>query len=627
MARRRRHVAEFRGRHANRARSAQADLSEALAAALEHHHAGRLDEADSAYRDILRAVPDQADARHLRGVVAFQRGRHDDALALIRAAIALDPGTAMYHANLGRVCKAAGRADEAADAYRQALSLDPGNAAAHSDLGAALVSLGRLEEATESCARALALDEGNSEAHYNLGLALQGQGQAAEAAASFRRSLAIDPGFADAHHHLGLALQEQGLMDQAAASYRRAVELASDLVEAHCNLGNVLRDQGALEDAVAAYRRALRIAPETPEVHSNLGVALQELGELDAALASYDRAMALRPDDAEARRNRAMALLLTGRFAEGWEDYEWRWQTRSFEGLRRDFPQPRWDGSDLDGRSILLHAEQGLGDTVQFVRYAPLVHARGGRVILECDPLLTALMGTAKGIDRVVARRETPTGFDTHAPLLSLPRLFGTTLETIPAGTPYLAADPRAVAAWRARIRDDGRLKVGLVWAGSPAHRNDRNRSVPVRLLAPLTETDNARFFGLQVGERAADLRGLAAGAVKDLSPLMSDFSESAAAISHLDLVVTVDTGTAHLAGALGKPVWVLLPFVPDWRWLLDRDDSPWYPTMRLFRQRRAGDWKEVIARVRDALMEPATQAANSGRPSVPAPSSSNPRA
>ena len=586
-----------------RRRGQVADIPGILAAALDQHNAGRLADADALYRSILEAEPEHADATHLLGVIAFQQGRLEEAEAMVLRAIEIDAGVALYHANLGRVRKAAGRPEEAANAFRRALDLEPANPQALSDLGGTLADRGAWEDAVECWRRALDLEPNLAEAHYNIGLAMRERGRTEDAAASFRSAVEANPAFTNAHLALGLALQDQDLLDEAAACYARAIEIDPGDVEARTNLGNVLRAEGRLDEAVAAYEDALAGAPGRAEIHSNLGVALQERGEFEAALASYDRAIDLNPDDAEAHRNRAQALLLAGRFAEGWEEYEWRWKTRHFAALKRDFAEPRWDGSDLGGKRILIHAEQGYGDTIQFVRYAAMVAARGGRVVLECPAPLAGLVASAPGVEAVVASGAALPPCDVQAPLLGLPRLFGTTEATIPDAVPYLVPDAAAVERWRAPMGSSGRLGVGIVWQGSPLHRGDRRRSPGLASLRPLFDVPKIDFFSLQKVDGARQLaeEGLA-DVVRDLGGGFADFTDTAAALVNLDLVITCDTAVAHLAGALAKPTWVLLPLAAEWRWLTERVDSPWYPTARLFRQRRLGDWDEVMVRVGAAL-------------------------
>jgi tetratricopeptide (TPR) repeat protein len=499
---------------------------------------------------------------------------------------------------LAATASAAGDPATAAELLERAVELAPGHAGGHAALGDAFRALGRSSEALAALRRAVFLDPRLAEAHNAIGSECLARGQAVEAFAAYRAALTARPGYIPAQVNLGLALQALGRIEEAHRAFHRGVELAPHLPEAWNALGTALQQLGRPEEAVAAYRRAIALRPDFAIPVGNLGRSLRDLGEVEEAIVHYDRAIALQPDFADARWNRALLYLLTGRFAEGWEEQEWRWKKPDFPSARRGFAQPLWNGEALDGATILLHAEQGFGDTLQFLRYVPLVAAAGGRVVLEVQPALARLARALAGCAEIVLRGTALPRFDWHAPLLSLPRAFGTRLETIPAIVPYLAAEPGDVGRWRTRLAGDGR-KVGLVWAGSPGHINDSNRSLDPARLAPLLAVPGVRFYSLQLGRS-----GRLPSGVADLAPELHDFADTAAALDALDLLITVDTSAAHLAGALGRPVWTLLPFAPDWRWLERRDDAPWYPTMRLFRQSARGDWQGVIARVADALAQ-----------------------
>ena len=413
----------------------------------------------------------------------------------------------------------------------------------------------------------------------------------------------IWPGYAVAHANLGCALFSLGRFEEAEARHEAALRLEPDYPDALSNLGNALLAQGRFEEAVAAFRAALRLRPDYAEAHANLGAALRDTGDIPEALLHCEAAIELQPGRPDARFNRALALLTAGRYAEGWAEHEHRLALPHYP--RRDLGCPQWQGEPLAGRRILLHAEQGLGDTLQFVRYAPLVAARGGRVILEVQKPLVGLLARMEGVAEVVACGEELPGFDLHCPLMSLPHAFGTTIETIPACAPYLAPDPDLVARWAALLPSSMGKRVGLVWAGSPRaneprnHYADRRRSLHLRSLAPLAAIPGVEFVSLQLGPRAAEAQSPPAGmAVLDLTAGIADFDDTAALVAGLDLVIAVDTSVAHLAGALGKPVWLLSRFDACWRWLAGREDSPWYPGLRLFRQERPGEWGPVIARV-----------------------------
>jgi tetratricopeptide (TPR) repeat protein len=531
----------------------------ALIDAVRRHQAGELDAAAAACQRILNVDPRHPDALHLSGVIAHQRGDDARARTLIEKAIKLSPRNPAYY----------------------------------NTLGVALLGMDRPSAAATAFGRALALDRSHAEAHNNLGNVMMRTNRPAEAEACYRRALAARPGYAVGHNNLGSALRAQGRLDAAEAAYGEALTHAPDYVGAICNLGRVLHEQARYEDA----------------------------------LRQFDRALAIDPDHAESHANRAILLLLLGRFAEGWQEYEWRWRVKGFAatGSARTAPdlgRPAWDGSDLAGRTLLVHAEQGLGSAIQFVRYIPLLAARGGRVILECPRPLARLFasiatttpttdpggtdpGTAPGASSVdlVIKGEAFPPFDVQAPLMSLPRIFATGPDAIPAKIPYLGVDPALSEHWGRRLAASPRPRVGLVWAGNPRHENDANRSMPVPALAPVLRRAGIALFSLQVGASAADRAWLGRQIqgktpVRDLAPDLRDFADTAAVLGHLDLVISVDTAVAHLAGALGRPVWLLLPFVAEWRWMLEREDSPWYPTMRLFRQAAPGDWAELMARV-----------------------------
>src|SRR5262249_44770431 len=519
-------------------------LNELFARAHAEQAQGRLEGAEATCRALLALDASHVGAWHLRGIIAFRSGDAASALAHVERAAALAPEKADIRNSLGFALRALRRDKEAEAAFRAAIERDPNFI----------------------------------EAHYQLGNLLREAKRHSDAEASYRRVLALVPGHVQAHNNLGAALGEQRRFEEAADQFRRAAELRPEYAEAYSNLAHALRAMGRSEEAEGACRRAIALAPRLAVAHLNLGLALQDLGRMEEGLASFRRASALDPDYQMAIACEGILHLLRGNLAAGWEKYEARWNIGDLPP--RNFSQPQWRGEPLEGKTILLHAEQGFGDTIQFLRYLPLVATRGGRVILEFQKPLVRLAPPAANVT-VVARGDPLPPFDLHCPLLSLPLAFSTTLRNIPASVPYLAAAPDRVGHWRARIGGAPGLKIGIAWAGSPIHRNDRQRSIPIEKLNPLFDLAGARFFPLQVGARAADLTAVP---VTDLSGELTDFGETAAAVANLDLVISADTAIVHLAGALNKPVWTLLPFAPDWRWLLARSDSPWYPSMRLFR-------------------------------------------
>jgi Flp pilus assembly protein TadD len=457
---------------------------------------------------------------------------------------------------------------------------------------------GALDQAEQVYREVLASHPENADALHMLGVLESQRGNQALALSYLGRAVQLNPTPAFYHSNLGNVLHELGRLADAVLCYEQALRLNPDLADAHSNLANTLDLLGRFGDSLAHRLEAVRLRPDRPESYTNLGNTLRAQGMLLEARACFDQALALDPNNAEAHSGLGIALLLEGAYPAGWKEYEWRWRTLRFPA--RVFSEPRWDGSPLDGRTILLYAEQGLGDTIQFLRYVPLVKQRGGEVVLECQPRLAPLARQMPEIRQVIPSGETLPAYDVQAPLLSLPRILGTTIETIPAEVPYLHVPAEQVTAWRARLGQEQGKKVGLVWAGSPTYKDDQNRSLDWWQLEPLFEVPDVRLFSLQRGTAASGLDPH--GPVTPLEGDSTGVLDTAAAILNLDLVISVDSMTAHLAGALGAKVWTLLPHAPDWRWMLGRDDSPWYPTMRLFRQPKAGDWAAVVASVAEAL-------------------------
>ena len=539
-------------------------------AALEHHRAGRLEQAEALYRQALAQDPNEIRALHMLGTLLVQRRQPAQAVAPLGRAAQIAPMSPDVAFALGEALRLSGDAVAAESAYRKSLALRPLYPPAHNALGLALVAQGKLESAVLAWQRAIQLKSDYAEAHANLGAALAQLKKPSEAVDVLRNAVQLNPNFAPAHN----------------------------------NLANVVDELEETDGAVEHWTRALALNPDYFDALVNLGRTVQHRGEHARAMQLLDRAVALRPDDPDARFLRGLALLLQGRLVEGFADYAWRMKCKELNIDPRNFSQPKWDGTPQPGKTILLTAEQGFGDVFQFIRYAPMVRERCGQVVVECQAELAEMMGTVRGVDVVAVRNQGLPAFDFHTPLLDLPRAFGTTMETIPAEVPYLFADARRASQWAELLAGDPPgMRVGLVWSGNPAHGNDRNRSIFLRELDPLADIAGVTFFSLQKGPAAAQT-GDSTLRLKlvDHTARLSDFAETAALLSNLDLLITVDTSVAHLAGALARPVWVMLPFAPDWRWLLDRDDSPWYPTMRLFRQPAPDDWRTVVARVAEEL-------------------------
>jgi tetratricopeptide (TPR) repeat protein len=620
-------------------------LTALFAEGLALQQAGRLADAERIYNQILAVQPDHFDSRHLLGVAFLQRGNHiealhhiglalkinpgnvfalnnrgvtlqelkrlDEALACFERAIRLRPDYADAHSNRGNVLKALKRLDEAVASYDRALALRPDFAEAHSNRGDTLRECKLFAEALASCDRAIALRPNYAEAHSNRGICLHQLHRFEEALASYDRALALHPDYVEAHSNRGNVLFDLYRFDEALVDFDRALALRPDFAVAHSNRGNILQELRRFEEALASYDRSIALQPDLAEAHSNRGNALKELSRFPQALASFDRALALRPDLGQAHFNAALCLLLLGEFTPGWQKYEWRWETDQLKNEKRAFAQAQWTGSDeIEGKTILIHAEQGFGDTLQFSRYVPRVAERAGHVVLEVPRALCTLMRTLAGDAQIIAKGDPLPAFDLHCPLLSLPLAFGTRLETIPSDAPYLFADEAKANAWRDRLGRHERPRIGLVWAGDPrkqlpnSHRIDRQRSISFDRLAPIIEVEACDFYSLQKGEQAAaQLRDSPLRQrIIDWTDDFDDFSDTAALIANLDLVIAVDTSVAHLAGALGKPLWLINRYNTCWRWLLGRTDSPWYPTARLFRQDETRDWDPVIASIAAAL-------------------------
>ena len=691
--------------------SPSSEVEEALRAAIALHRRGALDEAEVAYKAVLGRRPQHPDARHLLGVIAFQRARHEESVEWIDGAIAIDPKRAVFFSNRGNALRRLKRFEDALASYERAIELDPGLSAAHHNRGLSLNDLRRFEEALASFDAAIALEPGHAlaysnpgnalkelkrfdealasfdaaialdpafpESHYNRGNALRGLARLDDAVADYDRAIALRPDFVEAHYNRAVSLGDLGRYDEALAGYERTIALRPgyaeahynrgaalqrlmrpeealasldaaiahkpEFAEAHCNRGNVLKGWGRfdealacyaqaialkpgfadahynrgvvfgelqrLDEALASYDRAIEIAPDLAVAHNNRGETLKAMMRLDEALASYDRASALRAGYGDALCNRSLVLLMQGRLREGWAMYEWRWKRRSSPLPTKNFAQPLWLGAeDVSGKTLLLHAEQGLGDTIQFVRYAKLVQRSGARVLLDVPEVLQPLMRGAQGVDVLLRKGQPLPHFDFHCPLLSLPLAFGPDLSSIPAEVPYIAVAEDRKERWRRHVGDTG-FKIAICWQGNPDGKVDIGRSFPLRLFEGISKVPGVRLISLQKSAGVEQLRDLPEGMRVETLPEDFDagdgaFLDSAAMMACVDLVITSDTALTHLAGASGARTWLPLKHVPDWRWMLERSDSPWYPEHRLFRQRRRGDWSDVFAEMESALWE-----------------------
>ncbi|MDR3736813.1 MAG: tetratricopeptide repeat protein [Acidobacteriaceae bacterium] len=617
-------------------------VEQAINLGLQYHQSGQLAAAVDIYGQILAAIPGHADALYLLGMATAALGDQERAVGLIREAIqadhtkfqfhaalahllrdlnrpseaeatacralALQPGAIELYLLIGQIRALRGDPDGAAAAFRMSIIIVPEYAPGYLGLGTLATAVGDFTTALRVFKIAVRLDSSLTEAQFDLAKALRDSGHLDLALERYRIVLMLAPDYAGASINFGEALYVAGDIPMATLMFRRASILTPDNPQIHSNLALALQAQGALDAAIMAHHEALRLDPNSAQAHNNLALTLQAQGALDAALVAHREALRLDPDYADARTNLALTLLRTGQFAEGWDCYESRFAA-SDAAPPPAYQQPLWDGRPLKGATILLHAEQGLGDTLQFVRYAPLVAERGGRVVLLCPPELTRLLASVPGIAEVQHDHDDLPDFSWHCPLMSLPRLFGTDLASIPHTIPYVSAAPAAVAFWRHRLATMPGLKVGLVWAGRSrqsvisAQLIDRRRSMSLSQFTPLAVIPGVHLISLQKGEATDQIRQLPQSQMlTDWTPSLLDFADTAALVEALDLVISVDTAVVHLAGALGKPVWVLSRFDACWRWLIDRTDSPWYPTLTLFRQPQPGDWASVVTAVADAL-------------------------
>jgi tetratricopeptide (TPR) repeat protein len=548
----------------------QVTFQQSVQVAIGHYKAGHFRQAEEICGEILRQERDHPDAVYLLGIIALDTGKFAAAVQYLRRNVTMMPRFPYGNYKLGVALARLGNHDEAIAAFRRAIQL-------HGDFPEALNSLSML---------------------------LRRQGKMEEALAGFQKAAELDPERFEAQNNLGVALAESDRLEEAVAAFSKALRCRPDSAVTHRHLGKVMATQQRGQDAIAAFKKAVELKSDYADGYNDLGVALSDEGRPDKAIAAFREAIRLKPDLASARLHLALTLLLTGDFVGAWPEYEWRWQAEGFKSPRRPFVQPQWKGEELAGETILLHAEQGYGDTIQFVRYAEMVAARGGNVLLECHRKLTPALKGVAGIKEIIPTGQALPPFDVHCPLMSLPGVFNTTPNSIPASVPYLKPDPQLLEAWDKRLETSRPgFRVGLAWAGRPVHSGDKSRSMHLSALAHLAALEGVRFFSLQKGPAVEQADAPPAGMeIVNLDAQLLDFADTAAAISLMDLVISVDTAVVHLAGALAKPVWVMLPFVPDWRWQLEREDSPWYPTMRLFRQPALGDWGSVIDRVAEGL-------------------------
>ena len=564
----------------------------------------RLDEALASYEQAISLKPDLVETYNNRGDVLNALNRLCEALESFEQAISLKPDFAKAYNNRGLVLKDLNRLDEALASIEKAIAINFDYAEAYNNRGIILLALNRLDEALASIEKAIAINPGFAEAYNNRGLVLKDLNRLGEALASIDQAIAFRPDYVEAINNQGIMLKDLKRLDEALASIERAIALNPCLAEAYNTRANVLIALNRSEEALASIEQALSLKPNYAEAINSRGLALKDLNRLDEALASLDQAIALKPDMVEIRWNKSLALILMGDYMLGWRQYEWRLLKKENLIDYHIFPDKiAWRGeTDLQGKTLLVHGEQGLGDVIQFCRYLPLLQATGARLIFEVPKTLVSLLSTLNCEMTVVASGSELPNFDAYCPIMSLPAVFKTTVETIPDQVPYLFTDPVKLAGWKRRLGDKKNLRAGLVWAGSTGHNNDKNRSIGLQAMLPLLDLP-IEWHCLQKEYRPDDMNVLAQyPQIRQHQNEIHNFSDTAALIECLDLVITVDTSVAHVAGALGKPVWILLPYSPDYRWLLEREDSPWYPSARLYRQDANRSWQPVLAHVADDL-------------------------
>lgn len=588
----------------------------ALAALIQQavvlHQRGDLDQAEALYQQALVKAPRHFQALYLRGMLELHRFNPAGAVEWIDRALKVNPAHVDAQFDRATALEDLQRHIEALRGYELVLALKPDFTDALLRRGNVLRLLERHVDALDCYRRVIMAQPGNADAWFRQGNTLHDLERLPEALQCYQRALEHKPAYPEALFNLANTLKDLDRFDDALDTYDRVLELEPDFAEAIANRAYVLSLMYRMEDALAGYDRALALNPDHADTHFNRASTLEEMQRYAEAIDGYIRVQEIDPEYASAHWNESLCRLRLGNFDAGWRKYE-QWETEQTRSYRREFTQPQWRGDQsLEGKTILLHAEQGFGDTLQFARYVPLVAARGARVVLEVQPALASLMRRVTGVKTLISAGEALPPFDLHCALVNLPQACGTaTLQDIPTQR-YLWADPVKSAAWQTRLGERTALRVGLVWSGSPrvdtpaAKRLDAQRSMRFAMLAPLVENEAVQWFSLQVGEQAvAQLRQHPLAArVTDYSDRFDDFSDTAAMIDHLDLVVSVDTAVAHLAGSLGKPVWLLNRYNTDWRWLLERSDSPWYPGMRIFRQAQLGDWSNVIDEAAAALRQ-----------------------
>ena len=571
---------------------------------------GEIDKAINAKIKVVELIPSDAEAHaNLGFAYCVSENNVEKASQHLHRALVLNPNLSGVHYNLAVLLQNQGNFEEAEKHYRKLLEKDSNSAEIYNNLGAVLKELGKCEEAEQSYRRVLEIDPNYVDALYNLANLLKSEKRLKEAEHAYFDILKINPNHLDTHNNLGILFKEQGEFEKAKQSYLNALNINPDFAEAHNNLGIVFKEQGQLEKAEESYLQALKIKSNFAEAHNNLGLVFQEQSHFEHAKQSYLKAVQINPDFAEAHYHYALSLLTLGQLKEGFEQYQWFYHPKNTNRHKPQQPNltaKQWQGESLQGKTILIHAEQGFGDMIQFVRYAQNLYESGASVsVLVAKPLID-LFKTIPWIDRILEKGvENPIGYDFWVFALALPFLFQTVLENVPCNVPYLSVNSEKSAWWKNWLTQHSpteNKRVGLVWAGSSAHKNNKNRSISLEQFSVLNSLKNITWVSLQLGDQAQSDIAASPLNILDASLFIQNFVDSAVLLNNLDLLITVDSAPAHLAGALNIPVWVMITKVPDWRWLLGRSDSPWYPSMRLFRQPEIGDWTSVLTDVKLAF-------------------------
>jgi tetratricopeptide (TPR) repeat protein len=541
-----------------------------------------------------------------QGFVLHQQGKFNEARAIYEQVLAIDENYFDVLYLLGSLLAQTKQYIKAVDCLTQASKINPNQATCYYNCGVALKALGRFSEALESYDKAIGIKSDYAEAHSNRGNTLQELKRYGEALSSYDKAISIKTDFAEAYSNRGNVLFKLYRFNEALISHDKAIDIKPDYAEAYSNRGNALQELKRFDEALESYDKAIGIKADYAEAYSNRGNTLKAMGRLDEALDSYDKAIGIKADYASAHWNSSLCHLLGGNFKDGWKGYEWRWKSEDVSKIAgtRNFSQPLWLGAEsLKDKTILLYAEQGFGDTIQFCRYAPLVKELGAKVILEVQRPLVKLLMEIEGIHQIIAKGDDLPAFDYQCPLMSLPHAFNTDLHTIPPVLHRITSNSEMVAKWQMKLGEATKRRVGLVWSGSVTHKNDHNRSLSLSQILPYL-SENVEYVSLQKEVREIDKKALfeEQTAIQFFGDGLEDFTDTAALCELMDVVVTVDTSVAHLAGTLGKPTWLLLPYSPDWRWLLNGEKSPWYASVRLYRQDRVGDWNSALKRVKHDL-------------------------